>query len=261
MTSIMVDTHVHLDSPGYRDDWRQVLDRAELAGVAQVVAPATRIESSKRLLEMAGEDRRVLPAVGIHPHDAASFDPERSPGELEALASKAVAIGETGLELHYDFAPLGAQLVNLRVQLSIARNLRLPVILHCREAEELLHRELQAAGELPGGGVVHCFTGSWDWARTFLDLGFHLGVTGMVTFKKTAQVHELARRCPLDRLLVETDGPYLAPIPHRGARNESGYIPLVVEQIARLREMTPEEVAAATTAAARGLFGERIAGG
>lgn len=235
-----------------------MLERAAERGVRQVVVPATELESAERIICMAREDRRVLPAVGIHPHQAASFAADRSPSVLRDLASEAVAIGETGLELHYDFCPLEAQLESLRAQLVLAKELELPVILHCREAEELLHRELDALAPFPAGGVVHCFTGPWEWAERFLALGFHLGVTGMVTFKKASNVHEVARRCPAERLLVETDGPYLAPLPHRGRRNEPGYIPLIVDAVARLRGEPEETVALQTTLAARELFGPRV---
>ncbi len=249
---MLIDTHIHLDAKAYHCDWPAVLDRAVQAGVAHVVAPATTLESARRLLEMACEDARVRPAVGVHPHEAASWRDEQL-GELSEMVDRAVAVGEIGLDFHYDFAPPEQQLGCLRAQLELAREHALPVILHCREAEETLYEELSRA-RLSAGGVVHCFTGGWDWAERFLELGYFLGITGMVTFPKLAEVHEVARRIPLDRLLLETDGPYLAPIPFRGKRNEPGYVPLIASKVAELRGIDPEQVALATSASATRLF-------
>ncbi|MEW6283895.1 MAG: TatD family hydrolase [Candidatus Eremiobacterota bacterium] len=253
---MLIDTHIHLDAEAYRSDWAAVLERALDVGVAAVIAPSTGEESARTLRDMARQDARILPAVGIHPHDAGSYAGS-SLSWLRDLAPAAVAIGEIGLDYHYDFAPRDTQLECLRAQLRLAAELGLPVILHCREAEECLHRELTAL-DLPAGGVVHCFTGGWEWAPRFLDLGFHLGVTGMVTFPRLREVHEVAARAPLDRLLLETDGPYLAPIPYRGRRNEPGYIPLIARRVADLRGEAPEAVGRCTTENARRLFGCRV---
>lgn len=252
----LIDSHIHLDSREYAEDWALLLDRAAAQGVRASVVPATDLDSSRRILEMAA-DPRIAPAVGIHPHQAASFGPE-SRAQLADLARHAVALGETGLEMFYDFCPLEVQQVNLRAHLELAQETGLPLILHCREAEELLYREVCA---FPGlRGVVHCFTGAWDWAERFLERGFYLGVTGMVTYPKATTVHEVARRCPLERLLVETDGPYLAPIPYRGRRNEPGTVPAIAARVAELRELEPAELARATTAATVSLFGPRLQG-
>ena len=146
------------------------------------------------------------------------------------------------------------QLESLRCHLEVAKVQGLPIILHCREAEEILYQELKRAS-LSAGGVVHCFTGNWEWAQRFLELGFHIGITGIVTFKKSAQVQEVASLIPKDRLLVETDGPYLAPIPFRGKTNMPEYIPLIVEKIAEVRGVEASEVADLTTSNAERLFG------
>jgi TatD DNase family protein len=253
----VVDTHCHLDDEAYGQEWPALLDRAQALGVAAVVVPATHLDSAGRILQMAGQDARVLAAVGIHPHEARRFE-AASEVKLRALAAEAVALGETGLDFHYDFSPRHLQLDSLRAHLRLARELGLPVILHCREAEESLYEELRRAGPLPASGVVHCFASGWDWGRRFLDLGLYLGITGMVTFPRLTQVHEVARRCPSERLLLETDGPYLAPTPYRGRRNEPAHLPRILARVAELRGEPPEEVARASTAAARALFGERI---
>lgn len=248
---MLVDTHIHLDAEAYSEDWEAVLDRAFQAGVERVIAPATQLDSARRLLEMAEKDARVRPAVGVHPHEAKSWSPDSLP-QLEEMAPRAVAIGEIGLDFHYDFATPEEQLACLRPQLELAKKLDKPVILHCREAEQALYEEMERAQVR---GVVHCFTGGWEWAEKFLALGLFVGVTGMVTFPKLIEVHEVARQTPLERLLLETDGPYLAPIPYRGKRNEPGYVPLMARRVAELRSLEPEEVARATSAAAAALFG------
>lgn len=253
MPSVLIDTHIHLDAEAYNDDWQAVLDRACEAGVEKVVTPATRLESARRLVEMAEQDGRIRPAVGMHPHEASHWSADCLP-ELRAMVDRAVAVGEIGLDFHYDFATAEEQFSCLRDQFELARATSLPVILHCREAEAALYEEV-ARADLPARGVVHCFTGGWEWAEKFLALGYYVGVTGMVTFPKLLEVHEVARRAPLDRLLLETDGPYLAPIPYRGKRNEPGYVPFMARRVAELRGLDPEEVARATSAAAAKLFG------
>lgn len=255
----LVDTHVHLDAEAYAADLDQVLERASAAGVAAMVVPATDLASSEAILRLADHHPAILPAVGIHPHDAKSFG-DGSTARLRELAGRAVALGETGLDYHYDFSPRHLQVENLRAHLELAGDLGLPVILHCREAEEDLHSELARVGPLPAGGVVHCFTSGWDWATRFLEMGLHVGVTGMVTFPKLVDVHQVARLCPPERLLLETDGPYLAPLPHRGRRNEPAWVARVVEEVARLRGLEPAAVARAANAAAVSLFGPRLEG-
>lgn len=251
----LMDSHVHIDSKEYRDDWREVIERARGLGVAEVVVPATNLASSRRIAELARECAWLHPTAGIHPHDADSFG-EATAAELltQLQATPCVAIGETGLEQHYDFCPFEQQLLSLRAHLRLARETELPLILHCRSAEAELYRELSAVGPLPGGGVVHCFTGEWEWAERFLELGFHIGVGGLVTLASASQVHHAARECPLNRLLLETDGPFLTPRPHRGRRNEPSMITLIAAEVARLREIAVDELAVATTRNCRALF-------
>lgn len=248
----MMDSHCHLDAEPYQPDWRGVLDEAEAEGVVGVMVPALHLESAERIQEMAAQDPRLAVGVGIHPHEADRYGPH-SLARMKRLLLGAQAIGETGLEHHYDFVDHGKQLESLRAHLDLAAETGLPLILHCREAEEVLWKELETRN-LHGGGVVHCFTGGWEWAQRFLDLGFHLGITGMVTFKKAQNVTEVARLCPLDRLLVETDGPYLAPVPYRGKTNHPMFIPLMVKKIAELRDCPESEVSAATTRNCERLF-------
>lgn len=232
-----------------------MLARSVEAGVDRWVAPAIHLDSFANLLRLQQAHPQLFPAAGVHPHDAT---PERNEGLRQALESALneaalPIVGETGLEGHYDFTPTEVQLESLRAHLDVASAHRLPVILHCREMEQLLYQELQRV-PLPAGGVVHCFTGSWEWAQRFLELGFHIGITGIVTFKKSVQVQEVASLVPEDRLLVETDGPYLAPIPFRGKTNCPEYIPHIVKKIAELRGKESTEIGRITQSNAEALF-------
>lgn len=251
----LVDSHIHLDSREYQEDLEQCLQRAQRAGVEAQVLPSTDLNSSRRIQQLSQSFPRLYGAVGIHPHQAASFQPDRTPQELRQLAQQPgwVAIGETGLECHYDFCPIEQQILSLNCHLDLAEELGLPLILHCRLAEELLYEQLRhRQGQV--FGVVHCFTGGWEWAQRFLDLGWHLGVGGLVTLPKAEEVHEVARRVPAHRWLLETDGPYLSPVPFRGYRNESCLLPLVATRVAQLREQPVTEVVQQARKNARELF-------
>lgn len=251
----LIDSHIHLDSQAYKPDLQQCLSNAEQVGVEGMLLPSTNLDSSKDILMLMQAHPQLRGAVGIHPHDAASFDPESSPHIMQSLLQKHPwsAIGETGLELHYDFCPLPTQIASLEAHLELARQARLPIILHCRLAEEPLHQLLKAQGQ-GLTGVVHCFTGGWDWAKKFLDLGFHLGIGGLVTLPKAEDVHEVALKVPADRWLLETDGPYLSPIPFRGCRNESALLPWVVQRIAELRQQPAQQLVDQARANAHQLF-------
>ena len=255
----MIDSHVHIDAEAYQKlpgGVAEVIESAKKQGVSRFVAPSIHLDSYHRLLSIRKVHPEVFPAAGIHPHDAKA---ELCEGLVEKLESalkqtEVPIVGETGLEGHYDFVPMEIQLESLEAHLTLARTHKLPIILHCRKTEGLLYERLKKA-ELEAGGVVHCFTGTWEWAQKFLELGFHIGITGIVTFKNAKDVHEVATRVPLDRLLVETDGPYLAPIPHRGKTNLPQYIPHIVEQIATLREKENKMIANATEENTVALFG------
>lgn len=253
----MIDSHVHLDAKAYAEgaELTEILQSAARVGVERMVAPALHFDSFERLLSLSQEFSNIYPAVGVHPHEAS---PDLAEGLYQRLESSlgrlnVPIVGETGLEGHYDFTPMDVQLQCLRPHLEVARAHGVPVILHCRSCEELLYQELKSAN-LPKQGVVHCFTGSWEWAQKFLDLGYYIGITGIVTFKSAGDVAEVATRLPLDRLLVETDGPYLAPVPHRGRVNKPEYIPLVVEAIATLRGVSFGQIASQTVNNTEKLF-------
>ena len=250
----IIDSHIHWDSQSFEPDLGDCLKRAQSAGVAQMLIPSLDVQSSQRIVDLVAAHPTLRGALGIHPHQAASFEPEESRREWQRLLplSPWVAIGETGLECHYDFCPLDLQIQSLEAQIELAQNQRLPLILHCRQAEQPLYDILSTYSDLEG--VVHCFTGDWPWAKKFLDRGFYLGFGGLVTLPKAHDIHEVASKVPADRWLLETDGPYLAPVPFRGYRNESCLLPLVIEQLTRLRHQPEDELVAQSSANARKLF-------
>ncbi len=253
-----IDSHAHLDLEDFSADLDAVVGRARAAGLERIVcvglwrAPG----SFGNALELAARDPGFFSAtVGVHPHECARV-PEEDWARHEALARdpRAVAVGETGLDFHYDHSPRPAQEASFRRSLAIARGAGKPVVIHVREADEACARILREEGVPAAGGVVHCFTGDARAARDYLDLGLHVSVAGVVTFRTAEAIREAVRIVPRDRLLVETDCPFLAPIPHRGRRNEPAFVVETGAKVAELWETTLEEVAAATTANARRLF-------
>ncbi len=254
----MIDSHIHLDAKIYSDDdgVEAVIQAARQNGVDRFVTPALHFDSFERLLEIQRTHPCVYPAVGVHPHEVTAERLIDLRPRLEAGLEKLVVpiLGESGLEGHYDFTLFEHQIESLRAHIEVARFHKVPMILHCRSCEQQLYDELRSK-PLDRPGVVHCFTGTWEWAQKFLELGFYIGITGIVTFKNAKDVADVATRIPLDRLLVETDGPYLAPIPHRGRTNKPEYIPLIVETIARLRQTSQSLVAEATVRNTEEMFG------
>jgi TatD DNase family protein len=253
-----VDSHAHLDLEDYAGDLDAVVGRARAAGLERIVcvglwrAPG----SFGNALELAARDPSFFAAtVGVHPHECARV-PEEDWARHEALARdpRVVAVGETGLDFHYDLSPRPAQEASFRRSLAIAKAAGKPVVVHVREADEACARVFREEGLPAAGGVIHCFTGDAAAARAYLDLGLYVSVAGVVTFKTAEAIREAVRIVPRDRLLVETDCPFLAPIPHRGRRNEPAWVVETARKVAELWGATLEEVAAATTANVRRLF-------
>ena len=251
---MLIDSHAHLDMKDFEKDLDQVLDRALNAGIEQIVTVGIDPESSKAALELARRYDYISASVGIHPHSADDWD-EGDLSRLRALASapQVVAWGEIGLDFFRRYSSTEAQLRMFRLQLQMARDLDLPVIVHDREAHEEVYSILKGMGK--GKGVIHCFSGDRDLAEAFMDLGYLISIPGTVTYKKASRVKEVAASIPLNRMLVETDSPYLAPVPKRGKRNEPFNVTFTAGEIARLRNTTLEEVALQTTANTKTLFG------
>jgi TatD DNase family protein len=254
----LVDSHCHLADVRLRDDAQEIIARARLAGVANLISVGAigTIDSDRLTVALAERNRGVYAVVGVHPHDAAACTNSRI-AELRELtaSSKVVAIGESGLDFHYMHSPREAQEFSLRQHLTLATELDKPIVIHCRDAEEQLAAIVHDAGMPPRGGVIHCFTGDAKSARAFVTLGFYISFSGILTFRNAAQVRQAALEVPIDRLMVETDSPYLAPEPYRGKRNEPAYVVRTLEVLARVRGTDTEQMAEATTTNARRLFG------
>jgi TatD DNase family protein len=253
----LVDTHCHLTDPKFAADREAVIERARAAGVERIVAVGGGgpIELSEEAADLAQRHSFLRATAGIHPHDAASYDDAIEDRIVALLArDEVVAVGETGLDYYYEHSPRDVQRRSLARQLALARSHRLPIVLHCRDAEADLREVLDAESPGPLRGVVHCFTGTYDDARWYLDKGLNVSFTGILTFKNADALRDVARRLPLDRLMVETDSPYLAPIPYRGKRNEPAFVRHVAEALAGLHACGLETVIERTTAVAEALF-------
>jgi TatD DNase family protein len=247
----LVDSHCHLDSKPFDADRDAVIARALSAGVETMLAIGTGdgppdLEAALRL---ADAYPFIYATVGVHPHDAAKTTPETWI-ELTALTAhpKCVACGEIGLDYHYDLSPRDSQRAAFAAQLQIARDARLPVVIHTREAWDDTLELIRQHWDPATGGIFHCFSGGPREAEQALALGFHISFSGIVTFPRATGIHEAARIVPNDRLLVETDSPYLAPVPHRGKRNEPAFVVRTAERLAELRGTSPDSIAAITTA-------------
>lgn len=251
----LIDTHAHLDNEMYDGDRQEVLNRCQAVGVTQVIHAAYDLASSRRAAALAREDRRIFAIAGIHPHEA----DEAPAGYLAQLAGlarevKVVALGEMGLDYYRDLSPRDTQQRVFREQLALSRELVMPVVIHDRDAHGDILRIMQGDGISPAGGVMHCFSGSWEMAQECMKMGFYISLAGPVTFKKAPRLHDIAWRMPLDRLVLETDAPYLTPEPYRGRRNEPAYVIHTARRVAQLRNITLDELSAAVSDNARRLF-------
>jgi TatD DNase family protein len=249
----MIDAHAHLTDEKFRDDVDAVIDRAAAAGVDVVVSIATEPGDAREAILLAERHAGIFATVGVHPHSAARA-PDAWLEEVVVLAAhpRVVAIGETGLDFHYDFAPRDRQIDLFRRQLGLGVELDLPVVVHSRSADADVAALLTEIGPRCRG-VLHCFSGGKPLLETALELGWFISFAGTITFK-SYQDEDLLRAVPLDRLLVETDSPYLAPVPFRGGRNEPAYVVKVVERAAAIRGEDPVQLAAATAANARAFY-------
>jgi TatD DNase family protein len=258
---VLIDSHCHIAGPEFAADLDQVITRAREAGVGRafVILAADDQPELDQANQVGARWDDVRFSIGVHPHAAGKFasDPEeaaRSVSRAFDAQPLSRAIGEIGLDYHYDFAPREVQQQVFREQIRLGHRIRRPIVIHTREAEDDTFRILTEERASEIGGVFHCFTGDRDMARRALDVGFHLSLAGIVTFPRALELKEVARMVPLDRLLVETDSPYLAPVPHRGKRNEPAYVARVAEVIAELRNTSAEAVAEATSANFNRLF-------
>lgn len=250
---MFVDSHAHIDGPEFDVDREEIIQRAHAAGVSAILNVGTGDPHSgafERAVELGKSQPTVYTAIGMHPHDARLYNDEAEAKTRSLIQSgeRMVAWGEIGLDFHYDNSPRDVQVAVFKRQLRAARDLNLPVIIHTREAEaetiDILKTDYDGADRR---GIFHCFSGSGDLAQRAIDLGFMISFSGIVTFKKAEELRNIAREVPLDRLLIETDCPYLTPVPHRGKRNEPAYVVEVARCLAGLNGLKIEELGHITT--------------
>ena len=252
----LFDTHAHLHFPEFADDLGAVLARARAAGVRRVLTIGTNVETSRAAVALAAREPDVWASVGVHPHDAGEAD-ATALAEIEELAAepRVVGIGETGLDFFRNLSPRDAQERVFRAQLALARRVGKPVIVHCRDAHEATLAILAEERVDEPGGVMHCFSGDVEIARRCLGLGLLISLAGPVTYPKARALPEVARFVPGDRLVVETDCPFLPPQPYRGKRNEPAYLAITAARVAELRGESLQTLAARTSENAAKLFG------
>lgn len=252
---MLFDTHVHLNAEQFEEDLEEVISRAQDAGVSHMVCVGFDRLTIQKAMELAERYDFIYACVGWHPVDAIDMK-EEDLLWIEELAAhpKVVAIGEMGLDYHWDKSPKEIQKEVFRKQIRLAKKVKLPIVIHNREATADIVEILKEEGAAEVGGIMHCFSGSPEVAIECLKMNFYISLGGPVTFKNAKKPKEVASVVPLEKLLIETDCPYLAPHPYRGKRNEPGYVKLVAEQIAEIKGISFEEVAAVTTVNAKKLF-------
>lgn len=255
---MFVDSHAHIDGPEYDDDRDEVITRAHHSGVKTILNVGTgdpHSDAFAKAVQLTKEHQNIYAAIGVHPHDARLYDDaaEAKINELMAQNSKVIAWGEIGLDYHYDNSPREIQREVFRRQLQAANARRLSVVIHTREADADTIEILREGH--PIAGIMHCFSGSLELARAAMDLGFYISFSGNITFKKAEDLRLIAAKIPLDRLLVETDCPYLTPVPFRGKRNEPARVVEVARGLAQVCGMSLEEIGQVTSANFATLFG------
>ena len=254
----MIDSHAHIHFKDFQGELDAVIARAREAGVERIVNIGTDPASSREVVGIAEKHPEIFAAVGVHPHDAAKMrEGDQDLRELAELARhpKVVGLGEVGLDYYYEHSPREVQQARLRDLVRLAREVKKPLIIHCRDAMEDCLRILDAEDGWKGGGVFHCYTGDFATAERIVNKGFYISISGIITFKKSHELQEVARLLPLDRILIETDAPFLAPVPYRGKRNEPAYVVYVAKKLAELRGIEIREIEEAISRNVRELFG------
>ena len=244
----VIDTHCHLDMLGSPAEMGSTIARAVASGVTPIITVGIDLESSKKAIQLADQYDSVYATVGIHPHNVQQLD-EMSYAELEKICRdpKVVAYGEIGLDYVKQYAPKDIQMEHYGRQVDLARDMQLPLVIHDREAHDDILHILNEKGPFSAGGVMHCFSGDWHFAKKVLDLGFFISIPGVVTFNRAAVMQEVAQKIPLDRLILETDAPFLTPEPLRGKKNFPEYVLYTAQKIADLRGLSLEKLARITT--------------
>ena len=252
---MIFDTHAHYDDDAFQEDREELLAGLEAAGIGTVVNIGASIASTKTSIELAERYPFIYAAAGVHPSETAELDEEKMNWLAEMCARpKTVAVGEIGLDYHWDEPEREVQKRWFREQIRLALRVKLPIVVHSRDAAKDTLDIIKEEKAAEAGGVIHCFSYGVEVAREYLDMGFYLGVGGVLTFKKAKKLKEVVAYMPADRILLETDCPYMAPTPHRGERNSSLYLPLVVKAVSEIKGIPEEEVVAVTEANARRMY-------
>ncbi|MCD6293262.1 MAG: TatD family hydrolase [Deltaproteobacteria bacterium] len=251
----LIDSHCHLNLSAFDNDVEAAVQRAHAAGVEKMVVIGTNVVDSIKAVELANQYPGIYATIGIHPHDSKNAD-EAGYERFKVLATdpKVVAYGEIGLDFFRDHSPKPVQRREFARQLNLAGELGLPVIIHDRDAHQEVYDIICSEEGYRNGGVIHCFSADYEWAKRFVDLGFVISIPGTITFPKSHVQREVAEKLSLDDLLIETDAPFLTPVPYRGKRNEPAYVKYVAEAIAQIRKIDPVEVAVTTSTNSKRVF-------
>ena len=252
---MLIDSHAHLDMRDFDKDRNDVIQRAHDCGIEHIITVGIDVESCRSAVRLAGEFEAVYATVGIHPHNVKGID-ETSYDLLRAFArhKKVCALGEIGLDFFRNISPQDVQKKRFRELISLARELKLPVVVHDRDAHDETLAILKEEKAFEVGGVLHCFSGDYGMAAQCFDMGFYISIPGTITFRNAHTLQEVVRRSPLERMLIETDAPFLTPVPFRGKRNEPSYVRFVADSIAQIQGIDVKEVVRVTTRNARSLF-------
>lgn len=248
-----------MNDPKFASDVDKVIERANEAGVGTIIVPGYDLASSEKAVELSERYGCVFATVGVHPHDSKYYDDKAASRLVELSGNeKVLAIGEIGLDFHYDFSPRADQFRAFEAQIDLAGTLKLPIVIHSRESNQEALQVLKKHSSNIIGGVFHFFSGDIKFAREVLDAGLYIGVDGPITYKSSELMRRVIDYTPLERILIETDCPYLAPVPMRGKRNEPAYVRIVAEEAARIKGISIEKLAEVTTNNARELFGKQL---
>ena len=245
---MLIDSHAHLEMPEFKKDLEAVIQRAKESGVEYVFTVGTEKEDWKRAIEIAESHPSIFAILGVHPHNAKEIDDQTYPMLRELCRNEKVkAYGEIGLDFFRNLSPHDLQLKRFREQIGLAKELGLPVVIHDREAHQETLEILKSEGAKDCGGIIHCFSGDYEMAKACMNMGFYISIPGSVTFKNAESFREVVKRIPLESLLIETDAPFLTPVPFRGKRNEPSYVRYTAQRVAEVKDISFEKVAEVTT--------------
>jgi TatD DNase family protein len=245
---MLIDTHAHLEMPEFMKDLEAVIQRAKESGVEYIFTVGTEKKDWKRAVEIADSHPSIYAILGVHPHNAKEIDDQTYPMLRELCRNgKVKAYGEIGLDFFRNLSPRDLQLKRFREQIGLAKELGLPIVIHDREAHQETVEILKSERAKECGGIIHCFSGDYEMAKACMDMGFHISIPGSITFKNAEGFREIVRRIPLESLLVETDAPFLTPVPFRGKRNEPSYVRYTAQKVAEVKKISFEKVAEVTT--------------